>query len=231
MLLVVRDVRVGVSPVFKSVLTSAITVGFIAAAELLPAMPMSATAAETLVPRPAAHLSDLYAASAPALPPIGYSQFCSRYPEDCAVQKTDFRRRNIRLTVARWDELNTVNRQVNRDIVSESTNGDITNGEWRIYPLAGDCKDYVATKRHELLARGWPSRVLLTAEVVAPSGEHHVVLVVRTKNVDLVLDNLNANIRSVAMTYRQYQWVRIETPQNPKLWRRLQTLRTVDTSN
>jgi predicted transglutaminase-like cysteine proteinase len=46
-------------------------------------------------------------------------------------------------------------------------------------------------------------------------------LVVRTKDVDLVLDNLNANVRPVAVMYRQYQWVRIETPQNPKFWARV----------
>jgi hypothetical protein len=27
-----------------------------------------------------------------------------------------------------------------------------------------------------------------------------------------------ANIRTVEMTYRQYQWVRIKAPQNPKFW-------------
>ena len=85
--------------------------------------------------------------------------------------------------------------------------------------VAGDNDKWVASwrlmsgeqKNHHIKVCAWPSRVLLPAEVVAPSGEHHVALVVRTKNVDSVLDNLNANIRSVAMTYRQYQWVRIET--------------------
>jgi predicted transglutaminase-like cysteine proteinase len=59
---------------------------------------------------------------------------------------------------------------------------------------------------------------VLLSEVIVPDGEHHLVLVVRTKEGDLVLDNLDANIRSVAMTYPDYQWVRIESPQNPKYW-------------
>ena len=172
-----------------------------------------------------------YPHAAPSLPPLGYSLFCSRYPDDCEVQKADFRRRNIRLTLGRWDELNTVNREVNRDIISGPASDDIATEEWRIYPTAGDCKDYVITKRHELLARGWPSRALLPAEVVAPSGEHHVVLVVRTKDVDLVLDNLNENVRSIAMTYRQYQWLRIESPRGPKFWTRVQIPRTASASN
>ena len=150
----------------------------------------------------------------PALPPIGHTLFCLRYPGDCEAQGIDFRRRNIALTWERWNELNVVNRAVNRDIAPDES----VTEEWQVFPRVGDCKDYAVTKRHELLARGWPSRALLLSEVVVPSGAHHLVLVVRTKDTDLVLDNLNANIRPVAMTFRQYQWVRIESPQNPKFW-------------
>jgi predicted transglutaminase-like cysteine proteinase len=152
----------------------------------------------------------------PMLPPVGHTLFCLRHPDDCEVHGIDFRRRNIALTQERWNELNLVNRAVNRDIVPQA--GYEAIEEWRIAPEVGDCKDYAVTKRHELLARGWPSRALLLSEVVVPSGEHHLVLVVRTKDADLVLDNLSANIRSVAMTFRRYQWVRVETPQNPKFW-------------
>ena len=150
----------------------------------------------------------------PALPPLGHTRFCLRYPSDCRAGGVDFRRRNIALTVERWDELNLVNRQVNRDIIPDTSVTD----DWIIAPQIGDCKDYAVTKRHELLARGWPSRSLLLSEVIVPSGEHHLVLVVRMDQVDLVLDNLNANIRSIAAIYPQYQWLRIELPQNPKFW-------------
>ena len=160
---------------------------------------------------------------APVLEPIGHTRFCLKYPNECLVHGIDFRRRNIVLTADRWAELNAVNREVNRDIEPEVTPGTDVTDEWVIAPRAGDCKDYAITKRHELLARGWPSRSLLLAEVVVPDGEHHLVLVVRTKDVDVVLDNLNANIRPAAMTYRQYQWVRIETPQNPHFWARVLT--------
>jgi predicted transglutaminase-like cysteine proteinase len=99
-----------------------------------------------------------------------------------------------------------------------------------IAPPAGDCKDYAITKRHKLLARGWPSRALLLAEVVVPSGEHHLILVVRLAESDVVLDNLTPNIRTVAMTYRRYQWVRIEMPQNPKFWARVQSPTSTQTA-
>jgi predicted transglutaminase-like cysteine proteinase len=148
-----------------------------------------------------------------ALPPIGYSRFCLRYPDDCEAGDIDFRRRNVVLTPERWHELNSVNRDVNRSIFAEITPGDgIT-----------DCKDYAVTKRHELLARGWPSRSLLLSEVALPSGEHHLLLVVRVKNADLVLDNLSDDIRLVAKTLDQYHWVRIQSPQNPKFWERVRS--------
>ena len=69
---------------------------------------------------------------------------------------------------------------------------------------------------------GWPSRSLLLSEVVVPSGEHHLVLVVhmtdtdQMRDIDLVLDNLNANLRPAGIT--PYKWVRMESPSNPKYW-------------
>ena len=44
-----------------------------------------------------------------------------------------------------------------------------------------------------------------------------------------MLDNLNADIRPVAM-YRHYEWVRIETPQNPKFWAHVRIPRTILTA-
>ncbi|HTV28352.1 MAG TPA: transglutaminase-like cysteine peptidase [Xanthobacteraceae bacterium] len=154
----------------------------------------------------------------PMLAPMAHVRFCLRYTDDCAVHGIDFRRRHIVLTEDRWQELNMINRRVNRNILPQLHDGDAALDQWYIAPAAGDCADYAVTKRHELLARGWPSRSLLLAEVVVPSGEHHLVLVVRMKDVDLVLDNLNEHIRTVAMTRYQYEWVRAESPYNPKFW-------------
>jgi predicted transglutaminase-like cysteine proteinase len=165
-----------------------------------------------------------------ALPPIGYSRLCLRYPEDCKARVIDFRRHNVVLTPERWHELNGVNRNVNSSIFAEITPGDETTDEWAISPPAGDCKDYAVTKRHELLARGWSSRSLLLSEVALPSGEHHLLLVVRVKNADLVLDNLSDEIRLVAKTLDQYHWVRIQSPRNPKFWMRVRSPDSVRTA-
>ena len=153
----------------------------------------------------------------PVLAPMGHVRFCLQYPEDCQAQETDFRRRHVALTEERWNELSTINRNINRDISPDPSLGPSTE-QWKIAPSSGNCHDYAVTKRHELLERGWPSRSLLLAEVVIPSGEHHLVLVVRTKDSDFVLDNLNANIRPVSLTTYQYSWVRVESPFNPRFW-------------
>jgi predicted transglutaminase-like cysteine proteinase len=193
------------------------------------ALAATPTAAAALAaPEPLTHLIDFQVSA--ALPPIGHSRFCLQYPDDCEIHGIDFRHRKITLTLQRWRELNSINREVNRNIVPEITPGNGATEKWIISPSAGDCKDYAITKRHELLARGWPSRALLLSEVGLPSGEHHLLLVVRVKDGDLVLDNLNDDIRLAAMTYDQYRWTRIQSPQNPRFWMRVQTQDAVHTA-
>jgi predicted transglutaminase-like cysteine proteinase len=155
----------------------------------------------------------------PALAPMAHTVFCLRYKEDCEVRGGD----NITMTIERLNELNSVNRQVNREIIPQPNLGGVATETWIVSPRAGECHDYAVTKRHELLARGWPSSALLLAEVVVPSGEHHLVVVVRMNDpdsagqvVNLVLDSLNYNLRPVGLT--PYQWVRMESPDNPRFW-------------
>jgi predicted transglutaminase-like cysteine proteinase len=148
-----------------------------------------------------------------------------QYPTDCEEQKEDFRRRKIALSAERWHELSFVNREVNQDITPEQKVGGILTARWLVSPRVGDCSDYAVTKRHMLLANGWPSRSLLLAEVVTNWGEHHLVLVVRLSDMDVVLDNLDANVWPATMT--SYEWVRMESPHNPKFWSAVKAATTV----
>jgi predicted transglutaminase-like cysteine proteinase len=156
---------------------------------------------------------------APALAPMAHTQFCLDYPADCRRSVVDFRRREIEMTIDTWNELNAVNWRVNRGIEPRAPRGNLLDDRWVIWPKTGDCHDYAVTKRHELLKRGWPSRSLLLAEVVIGDGEHHLVLVVRTKDNDLVLDNLNYGIRPAALV--SYKWLRIESTGDPRFWMNL----------
>lgn len=153
----------------------------------------------------------------PTLAPLAYSRFCMQYADDCQVSHMAFRKPSPEvLTAERFRDLVEVNRDVNRQIIPRADGSSVINERWRVAPKAGACHDYAVTKRHELLARGWPSRSLLLAEVVVPWGEHHLVLVVRTDKGDLVLDNLNAGIRPWSLT--NYEWVRVQSPRDPNYW-------------
>ncbi len=110
--------------------------------------------------------------------------------------------------------MGTVNTGVNRAVAPEANVRGVAFERWLGSPRAGDCNDYAVTKRHELLALGWPSHSLLLAEVIVPSGEHHLVVLVPLKEGDFVLDNINANIRPWSRT--QYRWGRMQSPMNPK---------------
>lgn len=152
----------------------------------------------------------------PARAPMAHTRFCLQYPKDCKVERTIFRGGPVKLTADRWAELTRVNTMVNRAIRPEPNTAGVAAERWLIGPEAGDCNDYAVTKRHELIKRGWSARNLLLAEVVVPSGEHHLVLVVRTRDGDLVADNLSASIRP--WTTPRYRWVRIQSPKNPLFW-------------
>jgi predicted transglutaminase-like cysteine proteinase len=152
----------------------------------------------------------------PTLAPMAHTFFCLKYPNDCKPHKIVFRGGAVRLTADRWAELVRVNAAVNRAITSQPNTQGLAAEKWLISPRSGECHDYAVTKRHQLLALGWPERDLLLAEVVTSWGEHHLVLVVRTSDGDLVADNLSPNIRSWSRA--PYQWVRVQSPDNPTFW-------------
>ena len=151
----------------------------------------------------------------PTLPPLTYTVFCLRYEAECRPRRS-FRGGPIRLTKERWAELKAVNRAVNRAIAPQPNELGLAGEEWIVNPDSGDCNDYVVSKRHELLQRGWPARALLLSEVVVSSGEHHLVLLVRTRSGDLVLDNLTPQIKPWSRT--PYHWVRVQRPNDHRLW-------------
>ncbi|MDA9409930.1 transglutaminase-like cysteine peptidase [Bradyrhizobium sp. CCBAU 45384] len=149
------------------------------------------------------------------LPPLTYTMFCLRYDAECRPRRS-FRGGPIRLTEERWTDLREVNRAVNLAIAPVRNERGLAGEEWIINPARGDCNDYAVSKRHELLRRGWPARVLLLSEVAVKSGEHHLVLLVRTLSGDLVLDNLAPEI--APWSWAPYRWIRVQRPSGNQLW-------------
>jgi predicted transglutaminase-like cysteine proteinase len=159
---------------------------------------------------------------APTLAPLAHTRFCLRHAIECQGRPGVARHPHVSSNAGRRAELERVNKQINDKIKPRRTPSSIHSIEWTLHPEFGDCKDYAATKRHELLSRGWPSRALLLAEVVMTSGEHHLVLVVHTEEGDLVLDNLDPDIKDWSET--PFAWIRIQSPKNPKYWLKLRSL-------
>jgi predicted transglutaminase-like cysteine proteinase len=167
---------------------------------------------------------DRIAFSTPVLAPAAFVRFCARYPEDCKVSPTEFSHTAVSLTKDRLAELSKVNRDVNHSIKPQENLGGVMAEQWLVAPRHGDCNDYAVTKRHELLARGWPSHSLLLAEVEVAWGEHHLLLVVRTSEDDLVLDNLKSDVRPASQV--TYRWVRAQQTENPKFWSAINVARS-----
>ena len=155
---------------------------------------------------------------------MAFVRFCMRTPQDCNVHGKRLQPELFLLTKKRREELEKVNRDVNRAIRPRANHNGVVAEEWLVAPREGDCNDYAVTKRHNLLSLGWPSRSLLLAEVVIPSGEHHLVLVVRTHQGDFVLDNLNENVQTVSQI--PYEWVRAQQAKNPNFWSNIKVTRT-----
>lgn len=153
---------------------------------------------------------------APTLAPMAFTQFCLKYPGDCKSGRLSFEDDRIELNDMRRSELENINRTVNSSIHPERNLDGLAGEKWLLSPVRGDCNDYAATKRHQLITRGWPARDVLLSEVATVSGEHHLVTVVRTNGGDLVLDNLTDRILPWSRT--SYRWVRIQTPKNPNYW-------------
>ena len=129
-----------------------------------------------------------------ALPPNAFVNFCRRKTDQCAVRQGKLAVRDgvVIATPAVLSSLISINTQVNKTIRSQSDGP--RQDVWEVNVMAGDCEDYVLTKRAQLLAKGWPSSALAIAVVYTPKRIGHAVLVARTDAGEFVLDNLRGEI-------------------------------------
>ena len=158
----------------------------------------------------------------PAQPPMGFLEFCGRYPEECRPLGTPGRW-SIALTPTIWDLIRQVNHYINRRI-QPATDEDIYNRpELWDYPEdnRGDCEDYVLLKKRYLEALGLPPEALLITVVLDENGEGHAVLMVRTDRGDLVLDNRRNDVRLWKRT--GYQFLMRQSQRHPGRWVSLTT--------
>ncbi|MEX0349525.1 MAG: transglutaminase-like cysteine peptidase [Paracoccaceae bacterium] len=82
--------------------------------------------------------------------------------------------------------------------------------------LGGDCEDFALLKKRELVRAGVDPRKLLIATVLDRRRNPHAVLVYRSPQGDLVLDNLTNRIKT--WTETGYVFLRMQDPRQPRKW-------------
>jgi len=149
--------------------------------------------------------------AAHALSHPGMTQFCRDYSSQCRVDTTS----QIQLTDELLAKLQQVNARVNGSIrpVAERRGHD----RWELNPSSGDCEDFALTKRAALIRAGVPAGVLRIGITKTRRGEPHAVLVVKTSEGDLVLDNLTARVNTLGRSGYRMQFV---STHNPKVFSR-----------
>ncbi|HMO29796.1 transglutaminase-like cysteine peptidase [Enterovirga sp.] len=131
----------------------------------------------------------------PARPVKAWSAFCERYTGECDVNTAE--PASITLNAKLWRTLNAVNRKVNTT-VKPTTDQD----HWGVIDRwdlptdgRGDCEDIQLLKRKILVEQyGVPKRALRMTVVIDEQGEGHAVLMVRTSEGELILDNKRDSI-------------------------------------
>ena len=132
--------------------------------------------------------------------PIGHYEFCQRMSSECRIWSD--RRDPVQMSDAMWTLLGSVNTTVNRSIKALSDDKAYSKEEFWTFPDGGtgDCEDYVLLKRKMLHAHGIPFSDLLITVVRQKNGEGQAVLTVRTGDGDLILDNLNDDVKPWTQT-------------------------------
>ncbi|MBZ8134630.1 transglutaminase-like cysteine peptidase [Afifella sp. IM 167] len=146
--------------------------------------------------------------------PVGHRDFCRNFPAECQARGS---LQPARLTQGLWDQLTSVNDEVNRQ-VQPVTDKEYYGTEevWTLPDSYGDCEDYVLLKRKRLVDLGWSTADTLVAVVFDEVGAGHAVLVVRTDRGDFVLDNKVDAIRLWSDT--GYRYVKRQDVSNPMRW-------------
>lgn len=149
-----------------------------------------------------------------ANPPVGYLDFCRRFPAECLARGTDAAEL---LTEPRWRDLEEVNTLVNH-IVVPATDLDYYHSDevWTLPQTHGDCEDYVLLKRKWLVEKGWSTGSLLVTVVFDEVGSGHAVLLARTSNGDFVLDNKTDRIG--VWSDSAYRFVKRQSVVDPNRW-------------
>jgi predicted transglutaminase-like cysteine proteinase len=145
--------------------------------------------------------------SAASSAPLGFQVLCLQHPEECRGGGSS----SVSLTDTLLGQIEHINSQVNRSIRPQNDRG---GDVWTIGASSGDCEDYVLSKRRALIDAGLPPSSLRIAYVKA-QGVDHAILIVKTDQSDLVLDNLASKI--VPFQNTRYRLIAVSSA-DPMVW-------------
>jgi predicted transglutaminase-like cysteine proteinase len=152
----------------------------------------------------------------PSQTPFGWADFCQRYAGECEggllkPADIDASRANLAL-------VDRINRFVNLKIQPRS---DMEH--WRVVDRwdlptngVGDCEDFALLKRKLLIEAGMPRQALLITVVFDEKKEGHAVLTVKTSRGDLILDNMNDDIKLWNQT--PYRFIKRQSQEDQNSW-------------
>jgi predicted transglutaminase-like cysteine proteinase len=148
--------------------------------------------------------------------PIGWVEFCSENPSECATKRTE--PRDVVLSQRAFAELQRINRFVNTTIKPMTDLEHYGVAEKWAYPDDGygDCEDYVLLKRRMLIEAGWPREALLITVVRDGNGDGHAVLTVKSDRGEFILDNQNQSI--VLWSESGYRYVKRQSQFDQNVW-------------
>ena len=199
-----------------------------AAAGLL-AWPLAIQAAPKRQPQLPPSSTDLFWGETTPIP-NGWESFCERYESECAYPYEAGA--VIHLDAENWEMLNAVNTEVNKTITyvpDLEQWGKETHWDIALKSKKGDCEEYVLSKRHELIAKGYPASALLITLVFYYSDKDHwlghALLAVRTDQGVYVMDSRDPQIMPIEVSLRKmhYRLDEIQSPTNELEWVRAST--------
>jgi predicted transglutaminase-like cysteine proteinase len=139
--------------------------------------------------------------------PFAMKFFCQQNPDECVGGGSG----QVALSDDLLVLLKKVNQRVNGSIRYTAERVD----KWSLNPARGDCEDFALSKRSALIRQGVPPGALRIAFTYTRRGVPHAVLIVRTSDGDLVLDNVNKKVMTLAAS--GYNITRMSSP-NPMRW-------------
>lgn len=152
--------------------------------------------------------------------PRAFYELCARSPQECPAPTMLTGPAQLTLDQRAWRLLTEVNRAVNE---THAPRLDVelygVSDHWTRPMGYADCEDYALAKRAALIAEGAPAEALLIGVVEGIDDEYHAVLIVRTDRGDLVLDNLEPDVR--LWTATKYTWVIRQSAADPARWVRI----------